>query len=215
LHHTLIHNFDILGSIFSFLSTIYYIRANKNSWPLALLAILVNLSLYTLTGLYADAGKETIYLVSSLYGWYWWTRAGPQRKEAPITNITVKHALILSGIAGLGVYCLSLLLIHFTNSQVPYWDATTTVLSLIAQWLICRKIMECWILWFIVDLLYTGLYFYKGIPAHSILLVLYTGMAVIGYCYWRKLIARQIDTQSSGTKYRSYKRASSVPDSGR
>ena len=211
MNHTLIHSFDIIGSIFSFLSTVYYIRANKNAWPFALLAIFVNLSLYVLTGLYADGGKETIYLISSLYGWYWWTHGGKHQKEASITNITATHALLLSGIAGFSIYLLSLFLMHFTNSQVPYWDATTTVLSLTAQWLICRKIIECWILWFIADLLYVGLYFYKGIPAHSILLIMYTGMAVVGYLYWRRL-ARQSqgnDAQSLGTKYRLYKSASS------
>ncbi len=126
MHHTLIHSFDIVGSVFSFLSTILYIRANKNAWPVALLAILVNLSLYSLTGLYADAGKESIYLISSLYGWYWWTRVGKNNGEAAITNLTAKHGLILSGITGFGTYALALFLMHFTNSQVPYWDAATT-----------------------------------------------------------------------------------------
>lgn len=194
MHHTLISSFDIAGSIFSFLSTIYYIRANKNAWPLALLAIVINLTLYMATGLYADAGKESIYLVSSLYGWYWWTRSGKNHYALPITNITAIHALILSGIAGLSICLLSLVLINFTNSQVPYWDATTTVLSLTAQWLICRKIIQCWILWFIVDALYVGLYFYKGIPVHSLLLIIYTGMAVVGYLYWRRKIVNPAQT---------------------
>jgi len=167
MHHTLIHSFDIVGSIFSFLSTIYYIRAKNTAWPLALLAISVNLALYTLTGLYADAGKESIYLFFSLYGWYWWTHIGKNHNERHITNITATHALVLSGITGFSIYALSLFLLYFTNSQVPYWDAMTTVLSLAAQWLICRKIIQCWVLWFIVDAMYAGLYFYKGIPVHG------------------------------------------------
>ncbi len=191
MHNTLIYSFDIVGSIFSFLSTIYYIRANKNAWPLALLAIFINLTLYLLTGLYADTSKETIYLITSIYGWYWWAHGGKNHGEVLITNITAMHALTLSVIAGFSIGLLSLLLIHFTNSQVPYWDATTTVLALTAQWLICRKIIQCWIVWFIVDALYVGLYFYKGIPTHSILLILYTGMAVIGYLHWRRLIKRR------------------------
>jgi len=142
-----------------------------------------------------------------MLGWYWWLRGGFDKEPLAIQNLTAKHGLILSAIVGISTCSLAFSLIHFTNSQVPYWDASTTILSLTAQWLICRKIIECWILWFIVDALYAGLYFYKGLPAHGILLCIYTVLAVVGYRAW-------FISQSRGIRYRSYKRASSVPDSG-
>ena len=206
MHLTLISSLDIIGAIFSFISTLFYIRASSHAWPVALIAISINILLYLKTGLYADAAKESIYWVSSILGWYWWLRSNLNNEKLAIHNLTAKQGLIISGIVGLSICLLTFSLIHLTSSQVPYWDATTTILSLAAQWLICRKIIECWILWFIVDALYAGLYFYKGIPAHGILLCAYTIMAVIGYFVWL--------AQSRGTRYRSYKRASSVPDSG-
>lgn len=206
MHSNLIYSLDIVGAIFAFISTIFYIRASVYAWPVGLVAILINLFLYAVTGLYADASKEGVYFISSLLGWYWWLHGSVNQKQLPITHVTKKYALVLTSISAFSILILSFLLMRFTNSQVPYWDATTTVLSLIAQWLICRKIIETWILWFIVDALYAGLYFYKGLPAHGILLVAYTVMAVIGYVVW--------SAQSRGTKYRSYKRASSVPGSG-
>lgn len=206
MHITLINSLDIIGAIFSFISTIFYIRASTHAWPVGLIAISMNIFLYVMTGLYADVAKENIYWISSIMGWYWWLRGGTNKEKLPITHLTAQHGLVLSTIAGFSICILTFILIHFTNSQVPYWDAITTVLSLTAQWLICRKIIECWILWFIVDALYTGLYFYKGLPAHGVLLVVYTVMAIIGYAVW--------SAQSRGTKYRSYNRASSVPDSG-
>ena len=206
MHATLIHHLDIIGTFFSFISTILYIRASTQAWPLALIAISINITLYILTGLYADAVKEGVYWLSSLIGWYWWLRGGSNHQKLSINKLNEKQGIILAGIAGLGTIILAFSLIHFTNSQVPYWDATTTVLSLTAQWLICRKTIECWILWFVADALYAGLYFYKGLPAHGILLSVYTVMAIIGYFTWL--------AQSRGTKYRSYKRASSVSGSG-
>mgnify|MGYP000713545896 CR=1 FL=1 len=74
---------------------------------------------------------------------------------------------------------------------MPYLDATTTVLSLIAQWMVCKKIIENWILWFVVDAIYVFLYFYKDIPAHGVLLIIYLGLAVAGFIRWRKLMGKQ------------------------
>lgn len=180
---------DITGSIFSLLSTIFYIKADKLAWPFGLIAIVINLSLYAITGIYGDSFLEFLYLLSTFYGWYYWTKKDSNNKKIlPITNITLQHAFILTLLSILGIVIVSECLIHFTNSQIPYWDATTTVLSLVAQWLICRKIIETWILWFIVDAMYVGLYFYKGIPAHSLLLFIYLGLAIAGYWRWNKYI---------------------------
>lgn len=206
MHLTFLHSLDIIGAIFSFVSTLFYIRASSHAWPIGLIAIVISIVLYISTGLYADAAKEMVYFIFSILGWYWWLHGGTKKEKLPITKLSIKHGLTLSFIACFSIYALAFLLIHFTNSQVPYWDATTTILSLTAQWLICRKIIECWILWFIVDALYAGLYFYKDIPAHGVLLMVYLVMAVVGYVVWF--------AQSRGTKYRSYNRASSLPGSG-
>lgn len=184
---SLIHPMDIAGSIFSLLSTVYYVKADKLAWPFGLVAILINIFLYGITGIYGDTVLEFIYLLSTFYGWYYWTK-GKNKKALPITNITFQHSLILIILSTISIYVVSKCLIHFTNSQVPYWDAITTVLSLCAQWLTCRKIIQTWIVWFIVDAMYVGLYFYKGIPAHSILLLIYLGLAIAGYLRWYRLM---------------------------
>ncbi len=134
---------------------------------------------------------EGIYFLSMFYGWYQWTRGSFVIGEWPILNLSWRLPVILSVLAARGIFGVAELLKHFTNSQAPYLDSLTTVLSLIAQWMICRKIIQTWFLWFIVDAIYVGLYLYKGIPAHSILLVIYLGLAVAGYLRWRKLMGAQ------------------------
>lgn len=64
--------------------------------------------------------------------------------ELPISNLSWRLAVILSVLAAGGIWGVAELLKHFTNSQVPYLDAVTTVLSLIAQWMICKKIIQTW-----------------------------------------------------------------------
>ena len=94
-----------------------------------------------------------------------------------------------------GIFATAQLLKNFTDSQIPYLDAITTVLSWIAQWMICKKIIETWFLWFVVDVIYVGLYFYKGIPAHGILLMIYLGN---GHSWIFALAGINAKTGSSG-----------------
>ena len=188
MHLSFTKDLDILGASLSFFSTIFYIAANRLAWPISLLAIGINLVLYYKTGLFADTLKESVYAISCLLGWYWWLHGGKKKKALNIRRINRQHAFVLLLLSVLSSAILSWLLIHAMHSSVPYWDAITTILSLTAQWLICRKIIECWILWFIVDVLYAGLYFYKGLPVHGGLMALYTMMAVVGYMTWYRKI---------------------------
>jgi len=191
---TLIHTLDISGAIFALFSTIFYVKADKWAWPLGAVATVLDASLYGLTGIYGDMILTGIYFISMFYGWYMWTHKSERSKNLEITHLTLKTGLILSAIAIGGIFVVSTLLKDFTNSQVPYLDAITTVLSLIAQWMVCKKIIENWTLWFVVDAIYVGLYFYKGIPAHSILLIIYLGLAVVGFIRWRNLMNKQQST---------------------
>ena len=54
-------------------------------------------------------------------------------------------------------------LVTFTNSTVPFWDAMTTAGSIVAMWMLSRKYVEQWLVWLAVDLVTVGLYLYKGI----------------------------------------------------
>jgi nicotinamide mononucleotide transporter len=183
----LIQALDISGAVFAFISTVYYVKADNLAWPTGLISSSFNIILFALTGIYGDMGCEVIYFVSMFYGWYFWTHSKGNQTERPITHLTRKQFFTLTTLALTGITLLSLFLWKYTNSQVPLWDASTTVLALSAQWMICRKIIQCWYLWFIVDALYIGLYFHKGIPAHGILFMVYLGLAIAGFLNWRRI----------------------------
>jgi nicotinamide mononucleotide transporter len=78
------------------------------------------------------------------------------------------------------------LLQEFTDASLSYWDSTTSILSVVAMWLTAKKKIENWIIWLVVDVLATGIYYYKGIYFYCILYLVYTGMAVAGYLSWRR-----------------------------
>lgn len=182
------HRFaDISGAFFSFLATVFYVRADFLAWPAGMIATSINMVLYYRTGLYADMGKESIYFLSMFYGWYIWMKGGPGESEKAIANLTWALAKKLIAIMIVGTFVLMWILMRWTNSQVPFWDASTTAVSLTAQWLMCQKIIESWILWFIVDLAYVGLYFLKHLPWHGGLFCIYLGLSIVGWWHWSVL----------------------------
>jgi nicotinamide mononucleotide transporter len=188
---SLVSVLDVSGSVFSLMATFYFIAASRWAWGISLIAIALNIVLYLYTGLFADALKDTIYLASVFYGWSLWLRGGQQGTELPISHLSAADAGRLLAIAGIAILIMSECLVHFTPSQVPYWDASTAGLSLLAQWLVCKKKVECWILWFIVDAMYVGLFFYKGLFVHCGLYVFYCGLAGVGYWRWFHLMHKQ------------------------
>jgi len=77
---------------------------------------------------------------------------------------------------------------NYTDSPAPLGDAFTTAISIVATWMLARKIIEHWILWIIADLVSMGLYIYKGLYPTVVLFAVYTAMAFIGYREWRKTL---------------------------
>ncbi|KTC85658.1 MULTISPECIES: nicotinamide riboside transporter PnuC [Legionella] len=186
---------DILGTVTSLLSTYYFIRLDNKAWLMTLLATCFNSVLYWQNGIYADMLLELFYFLSTCYGWYLWKK--PTEPLGNIRKLSKKQWTLLL-IAIMGCFILfSILLTTFTPSNVVLLDALTTSLSLAAQWLMCHKALATWFFWLVTDSIYAYMYFQKQLPFHCLLMIVYMGMAIIGYLTWTK--QKRID-QSFGLK---------------
>ena len=194
---------DLLGAIASLSSTLLFISVNRLAWVITILATLLNGYLYFQKGIYAEMTLEVAYFASAFYGWFAWKMPKKQNHSEITTLSSILQWLTLivswSVLYSLLWYVLS----HYTNTSVASLDATTTALSLMAQWLMCRKVIVTWALWFITDLIYVYLYFIKALPFHASLALIYTGLAITGYLRWRKyqrqtlnLVAANISTST-------------------
>ncbi len=173
---------DILGAITSLLSTYYFIRLDYKAWLITLLATCLNSFLYWQNGIYADMVLESFYFLTTCYGWYLWQR--PTKQVDTIRKLSRKQWYLLTTSVMGSFILIGILLATLTHSTVVVLDALTTSLSLAAQWLMCHKVIATWIFWFFTDALYAYMYFHTQLPFHCILMLLYTGMAVIGYLIW-------------------------------
>lgn len=179
--------FDFLGASCSLISTYFFIRLNQKAWIVGILAIFLNSWLYWSKGIYADMTLEGCYFLSMIYGWYKWKSPSHSTNQTvQIKQLSQQQLFLLFILFNLVFLLIYFLLLFFTNSSVPILDAATTSLSLVAQWLMCHKIILTWVLWFITDSLYAVMYLNKNLPFHTLLMIIYTGMAIVGYVTWTR-----------------------------
>lgn len=165
-------------------------RANIWLWVVGIIMPVVHGILYFRAGLYADFSMQLYYILAGIYGLLVWCGVGKksEEKELKISHTPRRMWLGIFSLYALlhaGIY---LLLITFTDSTVPILDSFTTALCIVAYWMLSRKYVEQWLVWFVVDAVTVGLYIYKEIPLTASLYALYTILALAGYRRWLKQI---------------------------
>ena len=159
-------------------------RANIWLWVVGMVMPLVHGALYFTSGLYADMAMQFYYVAAGLYGLAVWRNRPRKKKSFPITHTPLKLVAPLAVVGVVAFALIAFVLVRFTDSTVPYWDAATTAASIVAMWMLSRKHVEQWLVWLAVDVVCCGLYIYKGIPFTAGLYGLYSVLAVLGYLRW-------------------------------
>jgi nicotinamide mononucleotide transporter len=180
------HWFEIVAAITGAASVYLSVRQNIWSWPTAI----VNVSLYTVVfhreGLYSDTGLQVVYLVLSCYGWYQWLYGGAQHTRLRVSRAS-RRLWISAALAGIVFWAaLGTLTSRLPGSSLSYLDAGLTTMSLVAQWMMTRKILENWILWIIADIVYVPMFIYKELYPTAALYSVFLVLAILGFVSWRR-----------------------------
>lgn len=164
-------------------------RADIRLWNVGLIMPCVHGTLYLHAGLYADSAMQLYYVAAGLYGWIVWHNAPRKQQQGAVQIIHTpwRWVPMLVGCYLVAHGAIYWVLTHLTDSTVPFWDAMTTALSIVAMWMLSRKLVEQWLVWGVVDLITVGLYLYKEIPLTAALYGLYTILAIVGWLRWRKV----------------------------
>ena len=163
------------------------IKQNIWTWPIGIAYTLASLYIFFTAKLYADFALHIFFLVMSFYGWYYWLQGkNGHDPELPVSNESKKVLAYSIFICVLAINLTGNLFITYTDADLPYWDNTTSIFSILAIWLQGRKKIECWIFWLIIDILSVGIYFYKELYLYSLLYLIYVVMAFLGYKAWRE-----------------------------
>lgn len=176
---------ESLAVLFGLVSVYLSSRQRIASWPTAILNVGIFFVIFWQSKLYADSVLQLVYLSLSVYGWWAWRRGGEAR--TPLRVSRAGRRLMVLGTAGALVCGLGLgaFLDLRTDSPVPYLDAVLTAFSLLAQWMMTRKILENWAVWILVDLLYVPMFIARGLPITAVQYAVFLILAVMGWASWK------------------------------
>jgi len=204
------HYIEVFGAVTGILYVFLEIRQTIWLWPIGIITSAVYIWVFFSSKFYADMSLQVYYLVISVLGWYWWAKGTGQRAEGTgqineevkrregekeklhVTRIKLRTAFILAFVFVLLYGMLFLILTNFTDSPVPAWDSFITSLSIVATWMLARKIFEHWYLWIIVNFVSSFLFIIKGLYPTVILYVIYEIMSFAGLAAWKKTIRNDL-----------------------
>jgi nicotinamide mononucleotide transporter len=180
---------EILGAVTGAASVLLAVRESAWNWPVGIANNIFFLILFWRAKLYADALLQIVYIVISVFGWWNWVRGGEGHTELPIGRTAPQTGIVLAIVTTAGTALLAAALHRFTDSVTPLGDGVTTALSLTAQYMLSRKLLENWWVWMTADVIYIALYSYKSLYLTAVLYSLFFAMCIAGYTGWRKSLA--------------------------
>ncbi|XHR29848.1 MAG: nicotinamide riboside transporter PnuC [Chthoniobacteraceae bacterium] len=161
------------------------VREHLWNWPIGLANNVFFFTLFLEGRLFADMSLQVVYFGLGVYGWLNWLFGGANRTVLKISRTSRVEWLILAVTIPLCTWGLREILLA-VNGAAPFWDSLTTVISLAAQYLLCRKHFENWFLWIAADLIYVPLYLSRHLPLTAILYAVFLVMCLIGVREWKR-----------------------------
>lgn len=161
------------------------VREHMWNWPVGLANNVFFFALFFQGRLFADMGLQAVYFGLGLYGWMNWLFGGDNHSVLKVSRTTRKEWWVLLGAIPLGTWGLRETLMA-VNGAAPFWDSLTTVLSLAAQYLLCRKRFENWFLWIAADVIYIPLYLSRHLQLTAMLYAVFLAMCLAGVREWNR-----------------------------
>tara|TARA_B100001142_G_scaffold90870_1_gene92695 strand:+ start:6578 stop:7171 length:594 start_codon:yes stop_codon:yes gene_type:complete len=177
-------NWSIIETAAVIFSIIYVILiAKENMWCWAAGAISVTLYIYICynANLLAETGLQIFYLIMVIFGYYNWKK---NDSELIICSWnSYKHIFIII-LGTLLTFLMGYYFTNYTSASIPILDSFTTTFSIIATYMVIKKVLENWIYWIVIDIVSVYIYFSRELHLTSFLFIMYTIIAIIGYFRW-------------------------------
>jgi nicotinamide mononucleotide transporter len=190
---------EFWGTLSGFVAVWLSAKENVWSWLLGLICVTLSFFLFYQVQLYPDMFLQVFFFITNLMGWWEWTHPTEAeanlKKELKVSRLSTKIAMLM--VSG-GIVCTFLLgtfsqnlniwfpILFSKPSAFPYMDSFTTVMSIVATYLLVKKKVECWYLWLVIDLIATYMYYLKGIKFYSVQYAVYCIIAVWGIIAWTR-----------------------------
>jgi nicotinamide mononucleotide transporter len=161
------------------------VRQNAWCWACAVASSAIFLVLFARGGLVMQTALQAFYVAMGAYGWWAWRRGGGPGAALRVSRWrpgqhAAAIAMLLTATAANGW-----IVARVQEGWLPYVDAFVAWVSVLATWMVARKVLETWLYWIVVDSVAAALYWSQGFHATAVLYVAYVLIAVRAYFAWR------------------------------
>jgi nicotinamide mononucleotide transporter len=190
---------EFWATIFGGLAVWLSAKENVWSWILGLINVCLAFLMFYQIQLYPDMFLQIFFFITNLLGFWMWKYPNAyeanQRNELKISKLSIKNIMVLGSIGAAGTLLLGTFSKNLHDwfpvafslpSAFPYLDSFTTVMSIVATFLLIRKKLEAWWMWLIIDILSTYMYYIKDVKLYAILYFIFCIIAVFGAIAWTK-----------------------------
>lgn len=141
--------------------------------------------------LFLEFGEQIFYFVACVFGVFLWKK-NMSKNEDGTEQVKAKkfklwHWIVTVIITILGTYLFGTFGHLILGSTLPYLDAFTVALSIIAQLLMIWRYREQWAIWILIDIASLVMFAMLGQWAMVIMYVAWTINAIYGWYNWSKL----------------------------
>lgn len=176
---------EVIGVITGLLCVALAALNNIWNWPVAIISVGIYIFIFFDSHLYADMGLQVYFMVMNIYGWYFWSKKPATEEKAPVLRVSTRE-IIYSIIAIIAFTFFLGSVLKYTPASYPFVDSFCTACSLVGQVFLARKVLENWLIWIFVDIIYVGVYIFKHLDLTAVMYGIYVVLALWGYFDWRK-----------------------------
>lgn len=197
---------EFFAVIFGLIAVALSAAANIWSWPIGIINVVLSAFFYYQIQLYPDMFLMVFFFVTNILGWWRWANPKPeeedQKKELRVSRMKPMQFLLLFFVGVVGTFFIGTLAANlhewfplFFNlpSAYPFVDSFILVMSVITTFLMVQKKIECWIIWIIIDVVATYLYFLKEARFFAFEYLIFTLIASFAlWNWWREFKSYKI-----------------------
>ena len=206
---------EVIGNVFGLASAVGGMRRSVWAWPIGIIG---NVLLFTVflgglfntpqnLDLYGQAGRQVMFLIVSVYGWWRWSSARKMGMQEPDHTdpsrsivsephedaaavqprwATAQQRLGMLVVAVVGTV-LCAVIFDLLGSWGPWADAWIFVGSMLATYGMARGWTEFWLIWIAVDIVGVPLLLMAGYYPSAALYVVYALFVAWGFVTWWKV----------------------------
>ncbi|PZU09871.1 nicotinamide riboside transporter PnuC [Sphingomonas sp.] len=176
--------FEAVAAALGVINIVLLIRRNIWNYAFGLAMVALYAPIFFEQRLYSDALLQLFFFAVQLYGWWEWRRSAGRSGEVVVERLGWRARALWASVATAAWLAWSSGMHHFTDAVNPYWDGAVAAMSVTAQAMLARRLIENWPLWGAVDVVAIALYWSRDLRVTALLYALFLLMSLLGWRAW-------------------------------